>query len=424
MVLNHALEEIKDDCYIVLDTNVLLAPYIIGKEELGKDDLLEECQRIYQSLTEQKRLIIPGQVAREFANRRVDKIGELYQQLSDKKAKIEQIPRGKYPLLNALSEYQQVEQLQDEINKKIREYQSAVNQVLAQIASWQLNDPVRSLYSQLFGASVILDPQFDKDEITTDLMRRQTHHIPPGYKDRGKEDSGVGDLLIWYTILELGKAHKKSVIFVSGDGKPDWFKQSQSIALHLRYELVDEFRRASEGQTFHVVKFSRFLELYGASDKLVEEVRQEEPLLTLQFGIDEDTGLPLVQEAYDAIFQWLIARYPDFTIFQYKRREIDFLIEERGRVRTAVKVIASNNMELVINRAANFFSIPGSIFDGHYVTHAMIINLTSDLLKAESISRQIMLRLDLPENVSFTSGYLDAENKFIALSDIIRRPGL
>jgi hypothetical protein len=291
-----SLEEIKDDCYIVLDTNVLLAPYIIGKEDPGRDNLLEECQRIYKSLIEKKCLIIPGQVAREFANRRVDKIAELYQQLSDKKAKIQQIPRGKYPLLNSLSEYQEVEHLQDEINKKIQEYQGAVSKVLAQIESWQLNDPVRSLYGQLFDESVIFDTQFDKEEIKKDLKRRQIHHIPPGYKDAGKGDSGVGDLLIWYTILELGKVHKKSVIFVSGDEKPDWFKQSQNVALHLRYELVDEFRRKSEGQSFHVVKFSRFLKLYGASDEIVEEVRLEEPLLTLQVGIDENTGLLLTRE--------------------------------------------------------------------------------------------------------------------------------
>lgn len=274
-----SLDEIKDDCLIVLDTNVLLAPYIIGKEDPGKDDLLEECRKIYKSLIEMKRLIIPGQVAREFANRRVDKIAELYQQLSDKKAKIQQIARGKYPLLNSLSEYQVVEHLQEEINKKIREYQEAVNKVLAHVQRWQLNDPVRSLYHELFNEDAIFDPRFDKEETKKDLHRRALHSIPPGYKDRGKEDSGIGDLLLWYTILELGKGHKKSVIFVSGDEKPDWFKQSQNVALHLRYELVDEFRRKSEGQSFHVVKFSKFLELYGASNKIVEEVRREETLL-------------------------------------------------------------------------------------------------------------------------------------------------
>jgi hypothetical protein len=279
------------------------------------------------------------------------------------------------------------------------------------------------LYSQLFDESVIVDLQLDKEEIKKDLLRRQVHHIPPGYKDAGKDDSGIGDLLIWYTILELGKVHKKSVIFVSGDGKPDWFKQSQNVALHLRYELIDEFRRKSEGQAFHVVKFSRFLKLFGASNQLVEEVRQEEPLLTLQYGIDENTGLPLSKWTYETIHQWLLARYPDFKIFRLRGREIDFLILERGQVKTAVKVMANNNAGSVINHVIDCYSIPGSMFDDHYLTHLMVINLTTDLSTAEYISKQIMLKMDLPANVSITIGYLDGENKFIQLSDITRRPG-
>ena len=77
------------------------------------------------------------------------------------------------------------------------------------------------------------------------------HHIPPGYKDAGKEDSGIGDLLIWHTILELGKVHKKSVIFVSGDEKPDWFKQSQNVALHLRalFIRIEPFLLEEEGSS-------------------------------------------------------------------------------------------------------------------------------------------------------------------------------
>src|SRR2546429_8496489 len=95
------LEEIKDDCYIVLDTNVLVSPYIIGKEDPCKDDLLEQCQITYKKLIEQKRLIIPGQVAREFTKIRIEKLAELYHQLSLKK-QTQPIPRGKYPLLNSL----------------------------------------------------------------------------------------------------------------------------------------------------------------------------------------------------------------------------------------------------------------------------------------------------------------------------------
>lgn len=418
-----SLEEIKDACYIVLDTNVLLAPYIIGKDDPGKDDLLEQCKITYKKLIEQKRLIVPGQVAREFAKIRIEKLAELYQQLSRKK-QIQLIERGKYPLLNSLADYQEVERLLKEINGQIRAYQEAINKVLAHIQGWQINDPVRSLYSQLFNEDVIFDPQFDKEEIKNDLKRRQIHHIPPGYKDAGKEDSGVGDLLIWRTILKLGETQKRSVIFVSGDGKPDWFRQSENVALYLRYELVDEFRRQSGGQSFHIVKFSRFLELFEASDEIVKEVRLEEPLLTLPVGTDENTGLPMSSWAYEAIHQWLLARYPDFKVFRIRGREIDFLILERGQVKTAVKVIANFNWETVINRMSGFYSIPGSVFDDHYLTHLMVVNITPNEATGIYISDEIMRKMDLPANVSITNGYINEENKFIALSDIIRRPDL
>src|SRR5215472_12349359 len=90
------LEQVKDACLIVLDTNVLLTPYIFG----GREDLLEQFRKTFKPLSSQKRLIIPGQVAREFAKHRASKLAELYQQLS--KQQVPFMHRGKYPLLNAL----------------------------------------------------------------------------------------------------------------------------------------------------------------------------------------------------------------------------------------------------------------------------------------------------------------------------------
>lgn len=75
-----SLKHIKDDCIIVLDTNPLLVPYETSSKSL------DEVRRTYEMLTKQGRLVIPGQVAREFADNRATKLAELYQQLSDKKS--------------------------------------------------------------------------------------------------------------------------------------------------------------------------------------------------------------------------------------------------------------------------------------------------------------------------------------------------
>ena len=204
------IDEIKNDCYIVLDTNVLLLPYSIGDV-----DLLEQIRKTYQPLSAEKRLIVPGQVAREFAKNRAIKIAELYQQLSDKQ--IPSMQRGKYPLLSSLKNYQAIVDLEEEIDRKLEEYRQkykkAIEDMLSYIQEWRWNDPVTLLYSEIFNEDSIVDPQIEEKVIKSDLEHRLLYNIPPGYKDRGKDDNGIGDLLIWYTILEIGKSKKKSVIF-------------------------------------------------------------------------------------------------------------------------------------------------------------------------------------------------------------------
>jgi len=278
------IEKIKDNCIVVLDTNVLLAPYIIGKE-----DLLEQCRETYGSLARANRLIIPGQVVREFARNRQEKLAELYQQLSRKKQV--ELKLEKYPLLSSLKEFREAIRLANDINNKINDYRNTIDKVLAIIQGWHWNDPVSMLYHEIFSEETILDVPISEDDVRKDLDTRQQHDIPPGYKDAGKKDEGVGDLLIWYTILEVGKLNNKSVIFVSGDEKADWYKKSEGQPLYPRYELVDEFRRISGGQSFHIVKFSRFLELFGATEKVVEEIKKEEKVLTAQNVIKEEETL-------------------------------------------------------------------------------------------------------------------------------------
>src|SRR5262249_54130348 len=138
------------------------------------------------------------------------------------------------------------------------------------------------------------------------------YKLPPGYKDAGKDDEGIGDLLIWQTILEVAKTHGKSVIFVSADQKPDWWSKSEGSALYPRYELIDEFRRISLGQSFHIIRFSGFLDLYGASKEVVKEVQREERQSIVDHTKPADRLI--IRRAVDAegaIFKWLQQQHPD-----------------------------------------------------------------------------------------------------------------
>ncbi len=68
-------------------------------------------------------------------------------------------------------------------------------------------------------------------------------------------------------------------MFVTGEEKPDWWHRSSDGPLYPRYELLEEFRRASKGKTFHIMNFAELLEQSGAEKVVVEEVRREQVLV-------------------------------------------------------------------------------------------------------------------------------------------------
>ena len=297
-----SLQAIKEDCIIVLDTNVLLIPFSTGKESL------EQIRNTFKILLEAEQLIVPGQVAREFARNRARRLAEVFQQLTRKMNSIPQLQKGQYPLLETLDVYQTVIALEKEIDSRIRDYKNALRDVLKHVRNWVWNDPVSLMYSDLFTKdAVIFDPEFDQLQVKKDLEIKQRHKIPPGYKDAHKDDKGIGDLLVWLTILEIGKSHKKNVMFVTGDDKADWWYKSEGQSLYPRYELVDEFRRISDGKLFHMIHFSTFLDLYGASEEVVKEVRQQESVEKVDDFITDSTfdTAPSFQDLQTHWHEWV-----------------------------------------------------------------------------------------------------------------------
>ncbi len=77
-------------CIIVLDTSVLLLPYVVGAKSLT------DIGDTFRSLASEGRLVVPGQVAREFAQNRPTKLGEVFKQLLDKKSKAVRLDVGSY----------------------------------------------------------------------------------------------------------------------------------------------------------------------------------------------------------------------------------------------------------------------------------------------------------------------------------------
>lgn len=269
-VSGNPISEIKDECLFVFDTNSLILPYTTSSESL------DEIKKVYSKIIHENRMFIPGQVAREFAKIRPEKIKEVFQQLTRSRSKVQSLSIGRYPLLNGIKEYDELFKKEDEINLHLKEYSKQLGKVIEHIKEWSWNDPVSQLYKSLFVENVILDLEFDEKVIKENLQYRYENKIPPGFEDKNKGDGGIGDLLIWLTILEIAEKHKKDIVFISGDEKKDWFYQVENQALYPKFELIAEFRTKAPGKSFHILKLSELLELYGADEKIVKEVEIEE----------------------------------------------------------------------------------------------------------------------------------------------------
>jgi hypothetical protein len=252
-------------------------PYSLGNESLS------EIRKIYENLISTNRLFVPERVAREYANNRVKKVADIYNSIANKKSG-KAGHRFMCPLINDLDEKKAVDQALKKVVESETEYFRSIDSLLERIRSWDWADPVSTLYSSLFSSSVLCSHKLTNEELQKEHARRFKLKLPPGYKDSSKDDGGVGDFAIWLSLLELGKSEQKHLIFVSEETKSDWWQRSNGAEFLLRYELVDEYRRASNGKSLHLVKLSKLLQLFKASSTAIQEAKSVERMNNVQPG--------------------------------------------------------------------------------------------------------------------------------------------
>ena len=110
--------------------------------------------------------------------------------------------------------------------------------------------------------------------------KRYELKIPPGYKDKDpkKGNSQYGDYLIWEAMIDKALESEQDIIFVTDDGKEDWWLKPHGKTIGPRPELLEEFKKRSN-QLIYFYKPDRFLEYASEiQDQPVDESVTEEVL--------------------------------------------------------------------------------------------------------------------------------------------------
>jgi hypothetical protein len=291
---------------VVLDTNTLLVPYGI------KPDDLTALQAVYRALANADRLFIPARVAREFIKHRDGHLADLLKALNDQRSRM-QIPEKRIsPLLEGVPGYTELAAGHEALTEARAEYNRNLSLMMEKVRSWRGDDPVTLLYRSVFTSENVVELTDERRVLSDQWANRLKNKVPPGYKDSGKSDRGIGDFLIWSVLLKLGEEKGRDLIFVTGDEKADWFVRSNNEGIYPRPELVDEYRRRSGGRSLALLSLSGFLKEMQAGANLVDEVRSAEASVVTD---DEDDEIPPIDEGkLDGLRQLLAAVFPERKI--------------------------------------------------------------------------------------------------------------
>lgn len=258
--------DIAKDAVFALDTNALLIPFGVG--HTGQ----EEITKLYTGLHEFGRLFAPERAIREFLRHRMRKIADLHQTLNKEVSSLEKVTPPSCAMLEYSKEYTNLLKAGDKLKDARKAYLESLQSLIEALRDWRWGDPISVLYSHVFEDNAVAKCLVSDDDILADLDHRFIHKLPPGYKDAGKEDLGVGDVIIWHSLLQLAKDKNTAVVFVTGEEKADWMVRSVGNPLYPRFELIAEFFKET-GQQFVIVDYIRFLELHELSPETVNQAR-------------------------------------------------------------------------------------------------------------------------------------------------------
>ena len=345
------IAEIKSHCIVGLDANVLLLPYELGSSSFSK------IAEVYRNISKEKRLIVPAQVAREFIKNRAARLRDLVKNMNDQAESLKFTFPEQVSFLGNEKSFKSIKKQGNVIDKAKKEILSEISVLRKTLTDNVGADPVSTEYREIL-AKCVVDIEHDEkshEDLRCEAEWRYRHKIPPGYKDRGKEDGGLGDFIIWKTLLKEAASRKKDLIFVTKDLKGDWWVQSQG-AFQPRIELIEEFYRHTGGRTIHMISLSQLLEIFEVAKDAVTDVRRAEENVTNRTLSSYRSPVGARRLGWDENVR---SRYENMSIRELldERRRLDnnvkFLIDSSAPVRKQLDSEESHSedeLELLLRR--------------------------------------------------------------------------
>lgn len=267
--LPEQLKALWDAALIVPDTNILL--HLLRHSAEVRSQLMDVFERKKASLW------IPYQVGIEFQRRRLDvqqhaldaydRLGtDLTKFMNQAKDSINQYRA--HPVIDIERELSALDMFHGDFQKRIAASK-------ARHSTEEFNASFAKV-TELFAGRVGVKPSADRiAAIHKEGNERYAMKIPPGFEDAKKAAEGgdkFGDLVIWMEMIAKAKAENRPIIFVTDDGKSDWWHIHRGKKVGPHPALIEEFLLMT-GQEFHIYELLQFLR-YAAGTGTGSQIKE------------------------------------------------------------------------------------------------------------------------------------------------------
>jgi hypothetical protein len=256
-----------DQAVLTLDANVLLDLYRYHQDT--REALIREIQKF------EGRVWLSHQAADEFFRNRKKVIASTNRSFQEAQDNIEKLSdeaskQVAYLKNNRIIPDEVADTVREEINAALLGATNKIDEAKGQYPNFLREDTLLHQLSEIFDGAI--GEPFDKNQYEEALKegkRRVEAELPPGFLDKDKAgDKPYGDYFMWRQILDYAANAKKPIIFVTSEGKADWWEKASGITTGLHYELLKEAAECT-GQPFIAFRTDRFFEY--AADMSGEE---------------------------------------------------------------------------------------------------------------------------------------------------------
>ncbi len=319
----------------MLDTNVLTGLYRLSLP--ARKDALAALKVV------QDRLWIPHQVGVEFLRNLNGVRGELPAAHSKVRVAID---KAKNEVVAAFGDEKRFAESRSAVAEAVDEALLPLLDRLAEIAAADPAkcspeaDPLLEDIEKLLEGRVGVPSGPDRIRLWVEefMAWRAPNQIPPGWKDAGSAKKHTdllraGDYILWRQLLEHASTVSVPFLFVTNDGKDDWWAGERGQRTGAHPGLIEEFA-AVNTQGYHQMSFERFLsslEAIGANAAAatVEEVAEGAALDEVYPDVlDPDALHGLVEELrsmrdlgvvpdHDGVLA-LIRRFPTLPLWTFE----------------------------------------------------------------------------------------------------------